>query len=154
MNNRGVTLIELLTVIALMGIVSAITFLSTGGMREKFRLSGAARQIYGDMQQARLRAIKEGKEVNVNFANDHQYSVVLGGQIIKSTDIEADYRGVTACDFENFTFNANGSAGSNSVILRIGTQAPKEIRVSSTGTGNLIILPSKAKPDPIICPPL
>jgi len=69
-NNRGYTLIELLTTIALIGIVATIASLSMRGIMEGYRLKGAARQIYGDLQLARLKAIKEGKICALVFSGN------------------------------------------------------------------------------------
>ncbi len=54
-------------VIALIGILSAIALPNLlGGLPEK-QLKNAARNLYSDMQRARLQAVKENKNITMSF---------------------------------------------------------------------------------------
>jgi type IV fimbrial biogenesis protein FimT len=66
--NSGFTLIELMTVIAIIAIAAAIAIPNLIGWMPNYRLRGAARDIYSTLQLARLRAVKENASVVVNFS--------------------------------------------------------------------------------------
>lgn len=68
MNSRkGFTLVELMVVIAIMSILTAIAVPSIGPWLANHRLSASARDIYSMMQLARLRAVKENSNVFFSF---------------------------------------------------------------------------------------
>jgi len=62
-SEKGFTLVELLITVAVMMILGAMAILYTPNMLASYRVRGAARLIYSDMQMARLKAIKEGGDV-------------------------------------------------------------------------------------------
>lgn len=60
--DAGFTLIEILLVITLILILSSVAFLSTRDMQRNFIIKGAARDLHGQMQKARLGAIRSGRD--------------------------------------------------------------------------------------------
>ncbi|MCI5194709.1 MAG: prepilin-type N-terminal cleavage/methylation domain-containing protein [Candidatus Electrothrix sp. AW5] len=70
---RGFSFVELMVVIALIGILSAISLPSLlKGLPEK-RLKAAARNVYADLQKARLLAVKKNKKITVRFNESDRY---------------------------------------------------------------------------------
>lgn len=65
---KGFSLVELMVVIALIGILASIGTLSTRDIRARFRLKSAALELYSDLQMARLGAIRSGQIWRVCFA--------------------------------------------------------------------------------------
>jgi prepilin-type N-terminal cleavage/methylation domain-containing protein len=113
---KGFSLIELLVIIAIAGTLSGIAILSAPGMMDTYRVRGATRTIYGDMQMTRLRALKEGKEFAVEFVtgNTTTYCVKrkatgaanwdagcnigaadTADEVIKTVFLGNDYSGIT-----------------------------------------------------------
>jgi len=66
----GFTLFELLTVIAIVGIVTAIATPSFLRSRANAKLKGAVSNLRGDLEKAKLRAIREHAFVVVLFSVD------------------------------------------------------------------------------------
>ena len=78
-SNRGVTLLELLIVIALMGIIAALVVPMFGGPVSTSELRATARQLAAGLRLARSEAVSERREtfLVVDVAGPHTF--VLGG---------------------------------------------------------------------------
>lgn len=89
------TLLELLVVLAIMGLLAAVTLPAMKGMRQTNALASANRQLMDDLGAARQRAIKDGTVVMVVFVppasqvnasdflalDDQQKRILLRGQL-------------------------------------------------------------------------
>ncbi len=69
-DEHGFSLVELLVVIAIGGLLAGLAIPSYLSKMPHKRLQGAARGLYGTMQQARLLAVKENRNRSLGFAND------------------------------------------------------------------------------------
>ena len=72
-SDRGFTVIELLSVIGIMLIITAIATPSFYYWLPKYRLSAGARQVAADFQLARMKAISQNTTYRLNFINGTQY---------------------------------------------------------------------------------
>ncbi len=70
-DQRGFSIIELIVVIAIMGILTGIAIPVYFSLQPKFRLNGAARQIMGDLMWARMQSVSQNNEFKVFFLQNN-----------------------------------------------------------------------------------
>ena len=75
-NNNGFTILELAVVIAIVAIMSTVALPSFVKWQSSNRLRGAAIGLVGDLEMAKIRAIRENSSVAVLF-NSESYSMFV-----------------------------------------------------------------------------
>lgn len=104
--NAGLTLVEVLTTVSLLGIVTAVAATNFRAMRPAFATRGAALLVAGDLNQARMSAIKEGRV--------YEYFPISGGYRIRRDDgaggREVVKEVVLANEYPDVTFGNTGIA--------------------------------------------
>lgn len=70
--DAGFTVVELLVVIGIVAVLAAVTIPGFLAFIPNYRLTGAAQELHGDIQMAKLRAIKNGVvvSISINTATD------------------------------------------------------------------------------------
>ena len=66
-NERGISLIDLLAVVTVIGTISAIALPSMLGAMDRVRLGQAAREVERELQSAKARAVVKGRAMRVRF---------------------------------------------------------------------------------------
>ena len=66
-NKKGFTLVEVIIVVGLIGVMSAIAIPAINSWLPNYRLKGAARSVYSTMQKARILAVKTNKDTAIIF---------------------------------------------------------------------------------------
>lgn len=75
----GFTLVEVIVVIAIFGILAAIGFPTLMKWVPNYRLKAAAQEMYGNLQKAKMDAIKTNSKVTIKFTPDAACSPSGGG---------------------------------------------------------------------------
>ena len=139
MNASGFTFMELMIVIAIIGILSAIALPGMLRSMPEKRLKSAARDLYGAMQKARLDAVKNNATIWVRldstnspgsfyFDNDNTAGYVAGqiridlanypGVDYGDCGAASNWNGDPCSQASSISFSPTGTATSASVFLQ------------------------------------
>jgi type IV fimbrial biogenesis protein FimT len=130
-NKIGFSLLELMIVLAIMGILSAIAAPNFINYMAERRLNGAARMVMSDLMAARQKAVTQNINVTVAFTSDHEYTIT-GDATVR--DIQRDYYDVTFTASGNPIFYPRGTAwGTTVTVTSSKTGVSKYVRAASTG---------------------
>jgi type IV fimbrial biogenesis protein FimT len=124
----GFTLIELIVTIGLFGILATIMVPAFFAWRPNYELRRAARDLYANMQLAKIEAIKTNQPITVTFSTVNQnYSFPFRGNVQTTTLSNYDNRIV-------FGFGAVNQDWDNINIAQAVTYAGSQVVFSPRGT--------------------
>jgi len=142
---RGLTIIELVVVMCILGIMVLIAIPNIGRWLPRYRLRSAARDVASNMQLARLGAIKDNREWAIIFnVTGQSYRIISDRGPDGNWDTADDigYKGDVSpwtlstrslCDDPNIQ-NPGGTSTAGTVYLQNNRNGAMAIRVdSSTG---------------------
>ena len=141
-NHKGFTLVEMMIVIGTIAVITGIASLNYLSMRPGMRLNGAARQVMGDLMDARMNAVNQNNKYRVFFMNDHEYKILDdddgdgtedAGEQSKIKNIQSNYPGVTFSATGNPIFSSRGTADSTATITLTNSAGSKNISVNTAG---------------------
>jgi len=147
---KGFTLVELMTVIALMAVLSTIAVPNLVGVLPRQRLGGSAREVLSVLHFAKMAAIKENADVVVNFNPGGSDCLVFvddgegggtaedglrsgGERILKRYAMPAGVN-LLAPTFGNvLSFNSRGFADSSGVVSVQNSAGSRRVQVLPSG---------------------
>jgi prepilin-type N-terminal cleavage/methylation domain-containing protein len=141
-NTRGFTLIEVMTVLAIMAIFMAITIPSYITWKPKHMLNRAVNEYHSMLQAARLKAIKDRGTCTVSFTAD-SYTVACPNSNYSRTVSIDEYNGIVefvrydgapGVPASSLTFNSRGTSNSGYLHLT-NTQRRQFYRVGPLISG-------------------
>ena len=137
---KGFTLVETIVVIAIVGVVSAIAIPQMRTLMDSYRLDGAARLIWADLQNARMTAIKENRSIRAEFdflAHTYSFFRVDTGDTILTRNLNGEYPTISAYKSSggSITFTSTGVTlnNVNATVITVGPSASKTIEIKETG---------------------
>jgi type IV fimbrial biogenesis protein FimT len=141
---RGFSIGELMTVVSLVGVLTAVGIPSFLSFQPSMRLNGAAREILGKLMWARANAVQNNNTSVVTFLNDHSFQIFNdangnGSADANETitvDLQTDYSDVTFTvtgSSATPTFNGRGTASSDTTVTISNPSGSKTVEVSPTG---------------------
>lgn len=126
---RGVTLVELLVALAVLGTLGSMATPNMRGWSRSAALKSASSSLYGHMQAAKVGAIKDNRPWTVNFNPGTLvgYQVRNGeGRVVRTVDFRTQYgaaviygnpQSALTVDTAVVTFNPNGLSNTGFTYL-------------------------------------
>lgn len=141
---RGFSLIELIVVIALIAILTAIAVPGYQSFMVRSRLKGAARQVMSDLMNARMMAVSLNQKVKVHVESDgHTYKIwsdadndgtVADNEGVNiSKDVRQDYHDVALSTTNDPIFNPRGAASQFGTVTVTNSAGSRNITVAISG---------------------
>jgi prepilin-type N-terminal cleavage/methylation domain-containing protein len=138
---KGFSLPELMVIVAVVGIVSAIAAPNYMDYMAGRRLKGAARMVMSDLMAARQKAVSQNIAVAVTFTSNYGYTIT--GE--SARDIRNDHYDVTLGASESaISFTSRGTAGAATVTVTLTsarTGATTCVMTASTGRVKIDVCP-------------
>lgn len=137
-------MVEVLIVIAIIGIMLGIAAPNFMDYMKSRRLSGATMQMYVDLMNARQQAVTQNKWTWLRIEDTHQYKIISDTNNNKTInddadsfitrDLHPDFADVTITTTPGtiFTFEPNGTAANDTLTLS-GSAGSKSITISKAG---------------------
>ena len=104
MNRNGLTLVELITVIAIICILVAMGTLNFNSMSRKYAIEGQTRGLYADLMETRLMSMYKKKS--------HYVTLTAGAYVIYSSGSRSAPAGVVLRKNLRYPITWNGAVGS------------------------------------------
>jgi prepilin-type N-terminal cleavage/methylation domain-containing protein len=143
MNKKGVTLIELIVVMVIIGIGAVLFAPNIGAWLPNYRLRSAARDVVSTMRTAQVRAVSNNMAYRVSFTQVPpsyvlQYQNTLGAFVtegaIETLPTGISISAINLTTGNNAVFNPNSTSSSGSLTLRNSRGTERRLTLTpSTG---------------------
>jgi prepilin-type N-terminal cleavage/methylation domain-containing protein len=146
-NDHGVGMLELVIVLALVGIISVFALIQIRSARAALRVQNSVRQLASYMEKARVDAVRRHSTSSVSFSNPTTYTVNMdfdmSGNATPRTFKFQDGIQLASSELPNVTFNWRGrtlNAGSSCVTtFAVGDPSGSGLSVDVSGSGDVTV---------------
>ena len=145
--DRGVGMLELVVVLAVVGIISTFALMQLRSSRSALRVQNSVRQLASYMEKARIDAVRRHGTSVVTFSNTRTYSVTMdfnsGGSTSTRTFTFQDGVQLVSAELPNVTFNWRGrtlTSGSSCVTtFAVSDTMDHGLSVDVSGSGDVTV---------------
>jgi len=139
---NGFTLVELMIVIAVMGIMMTIAIPSYQTFMAQRRLNGAAREVMSELMASRMQAITKNNRFRVFFLDATNYQIlddannnnaVDTGEATQMKNIQTNYHDVTLSRTADPIFHPRGTASLGTRVTLTNSRGSKYVFVALNG---------------------
>ena len=117
LKTRGFTIVELMTAIALLAVIAALTVPSIGNLMRSNKLTAVSNDLFSSISMARSEAIKRKTDVTlepIGNSWENGWRVVSNGNEIDTSKAIADgFKASTKAEKDSVIFGPNGYATTN-----------------------------------------
>jgi prepilin-type N-terminal cleavage/methylation domain-containing protein len=130
-NGNGFSMIELIAVLAVMGIVAAIALPNWNSLLPSYALNNATRQIQSELHNIKMRAAAENVGFQMVYLQGaNAYTIQRDSKALVTKPLT---EGATITNEGMVMFSPRGTASANRVRLRNTSGVCRQIVVSPTG---------------------
>jgi type IV fimbrial biogenesis protein FimT len=141
---RGFSIGELMTVVSLIGVLTAVGIPSFLSFQPSMRLNGAAREVLSRLNWARANAVQNNNTSIVTFLSDHSFQIfndannngLADANETATVNLQTNYSDVTLTvsgASSTPTFNGRGTASSDTTVTISNPSGSKTVQVSPAG---------------------
>src|SRR6266481_1420824 len=145
-DDRGVSIVELILVVMVIGVMSAFALIQVQSARSSMRVQNSVRQLSSYMEKARVDAVRRHDSSSVTFTSPTTYTVKMdfnnSGLPVTRTFNFQDGVKLASSDLPNVTFNWRGrtvSSGSSCVTTFSVSDDKNGLSVDVSGSGDVTV---------------